>query len=625
MRNLIVLDPTSFSNNLASIEENVSILCLGMEIEEVRSALESVGKSSVEIVSAANYSTSASKSARDYVVANITELPNLITFNTLLDGQIQLNLWHFLLISEKSPIRGDLNERLFFLAEISQVLQRNTFLSVRFCISDTTLLHCLEDVQTKKSAFKFKDSLFFVHAMRYAVQSLGLKIIRRFFKHKNTSTPPQNLIFSLFPYWWLNPLTLRAKDRFFSRRVSQPDDSNLGNLSWLTLPVLEYFRKRKIIQSEVGLVNFHVLQDYVQLRHLRSLFSLKRLFSLVRFRNAVHDAHLPKFFGYDVSSLVSDEVSKSIQSADLQLSILLYLSLREFLQETKTLRIVSRFESQPIDRALIFASEGLTQFVGYWHSTMSMCENYTSLQFPRNFLSGITGDGLVQVGFPRRMLVPNIYCQETLEIIGYDLSLIASVGPTRYLDVIDSVEKRKLREKPKLNNLIGVALSSDPNSCNVMASAMLAIKRTNPSVVFAIKMHPAFSTTDEYLRNLEAKIGGGSIRIISESEDYIEVISECKILILSGTQLAFEGILVETFPVVYEPSSLYCATNFNAFVNSCFIANNVDELALCVSSIFNNTLSAQKKIENWDLVIRKQFGNNLFDSFIDLESALNKI
>ena len=625
MKSLFVFDSSTFFRDLISIKENIAIACLGMELEEVKTALKSVGKSNIEVMSIADYSDSAQDSVKHFIVENITKLPSFVEIQNLTDPSYQLDLWYFLKISEKSPLRGELHRRLFYLAQIAYLLESFSFESVTFIMTDKLLIRCLENNKSKNKAFKSIECIFFIHAARYAFQSLGIKAVRRVFRHGNSLDAPRTLIFSIFPFWWLNPLTSKSRDRFFAYSDSPSFNLSFGNISWVSMPLSKYFHQRKLIQGQFGINKFKVLQDYIQMQHIRSLFSLKRFLLLTRFRRKVQDALLPKFHGHEVGSLISHEISKSIQSADLQLCILVYLTLREYLQQNETSRVVSRFESQPIDRALIWASEGLTQFVGYWHSTMSMCENYTSLQYPEGYLLEMTQDDLVMVGFPRRMLIPNLYCRATLNKIGYDLNLTASCGPTRHFDIIETASKLELKKATKIKNQIAIALSSDPNSCNVMADAMALIKQVNPNALFAIKTHPAFKTSDEYFKKLKGKVGENSLRVIESSEGYIKVISECAALILSGTQLAFEGILVDTFPIVYEPKGEYCATNFKAFEDSCFIANTVEELIFSLSSILANSPIARQKKKTWNSVIQKQFGSSNLNSWESLENTLKKL
>ena len=623
MKSLFVFDSSTFFRNLNSIKENIAIVCLGMELEEVKTALGSVGKSKVEVMNIADYSDSAQDSVRHYIVENITQLPSFVEIQTLTDPSFQLDLWYFLKISEKSPLRGELHQRLFYLAQIAYLLESHSFASITFIVRDKLLIRCLENKKAKNRAFKPTEVIFFLNAARYAVQSLGIKAVRKVFRHRNSFDAPSTLIFSLFPFWWLNPLTSQSRDRFFPLSYSSSVNLSLGNISWISMSLSKYLHKRKLIQGQFGINKFIVLQDYIQMWHIRSLFNLKRFLLISRFRYKVQDALLPKFHGYKVGSLISFEISKSIQSADLQLCILVYLTLREYLQQHETSRIVSRFESQPIDRALIWASEGSTQFVGYWHSTMSKCENYTSLQFPDGYLSNLTERELVKVGFPSRMLVPNLYCRETIDKIGYNLNFSAVCGPTRHLEVIETAKNLGPIIEKNSNNLIAIAFSSDPESSHFMASAMVAIKDLNPNVVFFVKTHPAYETSQDYFEKLERQIGVQSLRVIKSSDNYLEIISECAAIILSGTQLAFEAILVGTFPVVYEPTSRYVSTNFKAFESSCFIANTTEDLTNCMNSIWINSSIVVEKRSTWQTLIEKQFGINDNCPANSLENALD--
>lgn len=86
MKNLFVFDSSTFFRNLNSIKENIAIVCLGMELEEVKAALRGVGKSKVEVMNIGEYSDSAHHSVRHYIIENITQLPSFVEIQTLTDA-----------------------------------------------------------------------------------------------------------------------------------------------------------------------------------------------------------------------------------------------------------------------------------------------------------------------------------------------------------------------------------------------------------------------------------------------------------------------------------------------------------------------------------------------------------
>jgi hypothetical protein len=372
--------------------------------------------------------------------------------------------------------------------------------------------------------------------------------------------------------------------------------------------------------GEGGISRTEVLQDSLKFTDFASLFSVRRFKSLIGYRELVRSSDLPKFHNFCVNEIVAFEMSSSVGSGDLQLSILNYISLNRFLKENPTTHLVFRFESQPIDRAVIFASAGLTKSVGYWHSSMSMCENYTSLHFPEGFLENLNEDELVKAGFPSRMLLPNLYCAETLAFTGYDPKYTGSCGPTRHLDEMKVAKTLLETGKLKSSNKVAVAFSSDPASARFMENVIIELYRIDPDTYFLVKTHPAFSTPTEFFKNLESSIGKEAFRVIGDEESILETLFDCRAIVVSGTQLAFESMLVDVVPVVYEPKSAYIATNFKKFEDYCFITSTVVEIGKSIDSIFSMSDLAEAKRRNWKILIEKQFGQEQdfsWDSFID--------
>lgn len=625
MRKLLVLDSGTFQENLRTVHDGQTIVCLGVEFQDAQALLIKTGQKNIELIDLSQYSDKASRSTREYVVENITKLPNIAALKPILDTKLEIKLWPLLAISEKSPMRGKIHQRLFYVSLISQLLENQKFEAVEYKLSDRFVSTVLLNKRLAENNFSRLEVRFWLQATRYAITAFGVKSIRALLGHKSKNPIPTKLIFTLFPYWWLNSYTSRAKDRFFPAIVETLENRNIGHISWLTTSLFAYIRDRKLLMKEGGISRSQVLQDYLKFTDIVGLFSMHRFKSLVGFRKLIRISDLPTFHNLQVNDILAVEMSSSVCSGDLQLTILNYISLNRFLKENPTTHLVFRYESQPIDRAVIFASAGLTKSVGYWHSSMSMCENYTSLQFPRNFLKNLNDLELVEAGFPSRMLLPNEYCAETLAFTGYDPKYTASCGPTRHLDEMRSAEALMRSGNSKSNRNVAVAFSSDPASAKFMESVIIELHKMDPELFFLVKTHPAFSTPPEFFKNLESSIGEEGFRVIANSENLLQTLYGCKAIVVSGTQLAFESMLVDVAPVVYEPKSCYIATNFDKFKDFCFIASTVAEVGEAICSIFSKSDLAEAKRSNWKILAEKQFGQNMDFSWDDFISSLEKL
>ena len=100
----------------------------------------------------------------------------------------------------------------------------------------------------------------------------------------------------------------------------------------------------------------------------------------------------------------------------------------------------------------------------------------------------------------------------------------------------------------------------------------------------------------------------------------LQTLNDCSAIVVSGTQLAFESILVGVMPVVYEPKSSYIATNFDKFQDYSFITSTVAGVGEAINSILIKSDLAEVKRSNWKILIERQFGKKMnfsWDIFID--------
>ncbi len=625
MKELLVLDSGTFQEGLRTMHGGQAIACLGLEFHDAQALLLETGQKSIELIDLSQYSEEAARSTREYVVENLTKLPNIAALKQILDTKLEIELWPLLAISEKSPMRGKIHQRLFYISLICQLLENQKFEAVKYKLSDKFVSAALSNRRLAENNFSRHEVCFWLQTLRYATTAFGVKGVRALLGHKSKKSIPTKLIFSLFPYWWLYPYTSRAKDRFFPAIFDTFENRNIGHISWLTTSLFAYIRNRKLLMGEGGISRSEVLQDSLKLADIASIFSIQRFKSLIRLRELITNCELPTFHNLRVNDILAFEMSSSAGSGDLQLSILNYISLNRFLKENPTTHLVFRFESQPIDRAVVFASAGLTKSVGYWHSSMSMCENYTSLRFPRGFLENLNDDELVKAGFPSRMLLPNLYCAETLAFTGYNLKYTAWCGPTRHLDEIKDAKILMGTGKLKSRKKIAVAFSSDPASARFMESVIIELHKKNPDAFFLVKTHPAFSTPKEFFKNLESLVGKETFRVIGGSENLLETLYDCSAIVVSGTQLAFESILIDVVPVVYEPKSSFIATNFNVFEDYCFVTSTVAEVGKAIDLIFSKSELVELKRRKWKILIEKQFGENRDFSWGVFVESLEKI
>ena len=624
MQDLIVFDLDNLVKNLSKIQENTTIVCLGVEKCEIDALLQDAGYLAVESIDLSKYSEIATSITRNYIVEHITKLMSYTKKEEIHGDRNGLNLWYMLAISEKSPMRGNLHQRLFYISQLSQLFAENRFRQINFYVQDRFISNIFESIQSNNSKQIKMTLLYFAHSLRYVYQTLSIRLLRKMTRTFRVFESTPILIFSLFPYWWINAETSLARDRFFPK-IPQELKLKIGYISWLTTSPSDYLRifMRNKVPAEYR--PFIVLQDFACFSDLFSLLKFRRIRELSQFRKSVSTANLPKFHNANINEIVADEVAYSISSGDLQLSTLVYISLKKYLVDHDTKKIIFRYECQPIDRAIVFASKGKTQTVGFWHSSMSLCDNYTSFHFPFNYLSKMKEIELINHGFPNRMLLSNLFCKESLSKIGYNSDLTSICGPIRHIEEIEIAKTLQKNSKSRTTNFVGVALSSEPQSAKFLFQAITEISKIDPELVFKVKLHPAYEVSANLIEELRFFLGEERLRIVPSNENHLISFSECSAIILGGTQLAFEAMLIGVVPIVFQPKNRYVATNFEPFNNSCFIVSSLDEILVSIRKILLHSPEVLKMKDNWSKAIVHQFGHNFNFSWEIFLEELKKL
>lgn len=624
MNTLQIFDFKNLTKNISQIQDHSTITCLGVNLEEVENFLQSQGIRNVQVMDLTKYSDLASANTRNFIIETITNLPLYSQMNKVVDKNYGIDLWHLLLISERSPMRGKIHQRLFFISQLSLLIKDKNYKNLVFNIEDNVISDLFQNKNNLSQRFLKVSVKFYLNSFGYILQTLSIKIIRKFTKTIKSVVPKPFLIFTLFPYWWLGTKTSNPSDRFFPK-IPKDMNSQIGYISWITSRADHYLKEiwsknqNSIISESV------ILQDYLKLSDITSLLKLKRLTLLLKFRKSIQASSLPLFHDLQVNQIIYDELNNSISNRDFQLCLLIYISLKNYLSLNYIEKIIFRYENQPIDKAIILASGDNVQSVGFWHSSLSICDNYTSFHFPQDFLTGLNECEMFHKGFPRRMLISNLFCRDSLLKFGYREEFTTICGPIRNIAEIEFAKTHIRGLLETRNNRIGIAFSADPHSAEHMLEAIQFISKQNKDIFFEIKTHPAFKTPESFLDTLKISVGEKRFNIINASENFMEAFSNCSAVILGGTQLAFEAILMGIMPIIYQSKSVYNAINFEPFSEWCFVVNTLDEIRKAIKDVTNESDEVVNKKDKWNQLLLKQFGNKFQFSWHDLMDDISRL
>jgi hypothetical protein len=521
----------------------------------------------------------------------------------------------FLDFTETSPFKGKITNSLYFLALFRSVLAKAQYEKVNIVISDKTLSGIMTGRKSRWSRSTPAKYAYWLQACRFLISTLVTKALMITLQIKKAQKNLDYRVFTIFPYWWLRPQTEKAQDRFFPGLNQLFDTQSIGYLGWLEINPQQLIKNRKSVKNTIQNQRIELLNSYIRIADLLDLFSLRKYLTLRTLLSSRRSESHMVFLDFDIRKLLDDEISRSIGSGDFARSRVIFKSTSRYLSSRMVKGIIFRFENQPIDRAIIQASVGKTRSIGYWHSALAMCENYLSLWNLEGISKLTAAAGGHSLTMPDKMLYANEICKLALIREGLSESEIYDCGPTRHLEVLRAVKELNLIKKQdpshdmrySRSKSVVISFSADPIASKLMLKTVLKVSAILHDFKVNVKTHPAWQFTEADLQAFCSKYGFAEPTLIDPKEDFYFKLANSGLLISSGTQLAFEAILLGVAPIVFESNSVFTPTNFSSFKDSCFLATNLNELEEAITEVISRGKEFERKRDTWE-----SFSNNLF-------------
>jgi CDP-glycerol glycerophosphotransferase (TagB/SpsB family) len=229
------------------------------------------------------------------------------------------------------------------------------------------------------------------------------------------------------------------------------------------------------------------------------------------------------------------------------------------------------------------------------------------------------------------MLYPNIICRDSILREGYPLDLMYPIELTRHQRVLDLYFARKTRTSGPVEDLkqgdriIVVSLTADESNSLLMLSATITACRNLKNLKISVKPHPAWSFNLDKFETTHPASEGKRIHVVNNNEDIFGILQSADLLVTSGTQMAFEGMLLDVMPIIYEPNYRFNPTNFESFSDICFVTDSSIELEELIHSVLDNDAISAAKKKSWPNFLNAFFGLGDDYSQKSLYSALIKI
>jgi hypothetical protein len=631
MTTLFVIDSLSMLARIPRTSTG-TVLGFGIEYDDLTKALSDEKRENLTAVNVDSFEIEANRQVRSFYDTVIMD--SWKNDREASSNEKGVYLPYLIDITENSPFKGKLTNRLFNLSLYNQARNSSSYDKLEVLIRDKTL----KTIINGKSRVAIGQTLkvFFVYwaqCLRFLTKGITLNLLIKLRKFEFKSGHSTFVIFSIFPYWWLNATSHYARERFFPDLDLEKLRAQGSYLVWLESPMFEIGSKLSLLSNLLTKHRVILLNNYLDIRSYMSVFSITDFTRILRFKNRVLHNNNFMFQKSDVSVFIKEDILNSLGQGEFTRSRLILLAVRRYLSVVPTKALIFRFENQPIDRSIIMASKGLTKSIAYWHSSLSECENFLSLRniWPLSALS--LDEGTWGTNTPNFVFVPNDICKESIIKHGMLSTSVFNIGPTRHLEPLNRKEffakddknsKSAGLSSENSENVIVLICSADRNISQLLLQTSLKVISKFGKVKIRIKLHPAWVPKGEFLKMLEQE--AARVQIMDVKEDIYQLISQASYVISAGTQLIFESILLDTVPIVYEPSSSFNPTKFTVFEKSCFIVNSEVTMHDALDQIMSGSEALKDKMLNWPKLIQEVFGSpNLANPYEDLDTALNVI
>ena len=622
---LIITDSIDVLRRFQASEiKNADFLAL-MEIKD-KKIIEDFDKSSNNLVDVSAYVVEANQLVRSFY--SVEYIDFMKEFLSQLSNQESSDV-AFLDFTERSPFKGTLANQLYILSLTHFATLNYETKAISVELKDDNLNRIFQSefessVSPKKIYLTYLIQVFRFFFSNYIIPKV-LGLLRK------SKTELTNCFFTIYPYWWLRSSTSNPEERFFPNIDDERNESKSGYLTWLEDSFQNLWTKRYQIREFGKRDNVEFLNAYIKLSDFIPLISIHKMHDFERFLNWNFDESTLRIGNFNVAELVRQDIARSLSEGEYVRSKLINSAIKRYVGRNQPATVVFRFENQPIDRAIINGVGQVTKSVGYWHTALSLCENYLSLWNIQDLEETFSGNDIVNSVWPNHMLYPNIICKGSILREGFPPDLMYPIELTRHQRVLDLYLSRKTatigpaEDLKQSDRIIVVSLTADESNSLLMLSATITACRNLNNLKISVKPHPAWSFNLEKFEATHLASEANRIEVVNSNDDIFGILQSADLLVTSGTQMVFEGMLLGVMPIIYEPNYRFNPTNFENFSDICFVTYSSIELKELVHSVLDSEVKSAAKKKLWPNFLNAFFGLDDDRSQKSLYSALIKI
>lgn len=543
------------------------------------------------VLDPAPHAEHAQQSVKDFYLPLMFELPRKSlwrgrSFLTEL-ATSQTNLWWFLEISEKSPLRGPIFNQLYFVALVQAVLAERNFAGVWLSLADRTLSRVLKrsplpcpiaDVYcaprfpwrwrfraSLKRCFAFRMMLIHV---RYVLQTIVSQTALWLagVGHR-PAVPLPLMLFTRYPTLWKRPFDMAAEDSMYAglqEELRKRTSACYG--AWLELSPQEIFRHRRVMKPLFAARDMLVLNCLCRIGDILGLLSPSYLWRLWQVERRLVRRVQVEFADSDVSSLIRQELRRSLSSTELLNDQLLVRAISRAIEHHKIRGVIHSAEFQPIEKAIWYGARGKARTVAFQHSTIGK----NKLQY--YFVPGEIAAALDQrnpsmdMPLPDFFLTTGRYPFEVMKANGFPEERIAVCGALRYEKLASWIRKmpesRVLRQAHSISLrdkvlFITLSLESIDDAANLVRSMIQALPEDRQNIMLLIKCHPLASMESKMVDIVKSCGRSVTLKVLPPEASLLDFMAIADAVFLTTSSTAIEAAALGKTTVIYDNASKF--------------------------------------------------------------------
>jgi len=602
---------------------------------------------SCAVVDLSHVTSKAHALVNGFVLELVGRLPGLDLGGETLAGLLDTpdgNHWWWVQTSEKNPIRDPLVGQLYRLALVRLIVESRTYDEIWLHLSEAPLRKAV--IGSQRGAVQLRVLpcrdrgprrrwdrhpliRYWVHVWANLASFLAIRLLLLVARWPNPDTESGGVFFyTMYPYWWLDPFSEDATERFFS---ALPDDAPQQFAAWLLWPRL-LWKNRQAVRGVVQSRRMIPLQDFVSMPEALSLLSIRRFWKVVRFQWRMRRHLAVEFAGFEVGGLIADDVTRSLTGSEMLRDDLLSHAVRTFSETVRPRALVYRMELQTGENALLFGARRRTETIGFLHS--SGVDNFLPLWFEPGELARPVDPNALLGGrpMPDGILVCGGGSIRRLVSYGYPECRIARCGAQRHgrLLVRRSRAEGQLALRGRLNlpkerPVVLVALALIEAETAALFGALTEACIGLPDVMLVIKKHPGKLTQDRAMNDALEELGPDRATLMPAGADVYDYLPAADAMACLGSTIAFDALALGVMPVVFEDRATFAGTSIASYEHSMFIVRDGHELGSALNHILTNSGPFRKRRESWPEVLDKVFGDFDTPLFEQLRNGLEQL